>query len=235
MVDSLVFLYQKCPNGLILAILSGVFAYYLYFRSFFRIVYSKSSICLSCKELGDWNDENNTFKTRILFYNNGRKKITKDENDGIEVTSSNGYIIDVSFIKGEKVNYDINNKYIFQLKELESKDFCVLEVEHKGRIEVNGSIKESGELLETEPLSWLMFTSIIVVLTSVGMFYSFYQIMSSNDSFNILEYCLQILVSLIILVLLRLIHSIFFIPDKINSEYLGIKNKVSNEFNNHNL
>lgn len=62
-----------------LFLISLFVAFYLYFKTFYRLVFSTGRICKECANVSDWTSNDKEFISRILFYNNGRKIITKNE------------------------------------------------------------------------------------------------------------------------------------------------------------
>jgi hypothetical protein len=121
-------------------------------------------------------------------------------------------------------------KLIIDVEYLDSSKYFVLEIEHKGFIEVEGRISETGEILQTEPRYWV----IINVFFIIYLMYSLFSIMlnldnkSSNHSTEIINFFLIMGTG----ITLRFIHSLLFIPDSLTAKYLDPKDKKSIEFRN---
>lgn len=218
----------------VLFLISILVALYLYYKTFYRLVFSTGRICKECNDISDWTDSEKEFTSRILFYNNGRKTITKNEIKKLELVST-GKIISVKSIKAnETIKTKTNNRkkivYV-EFDYLDSSEFFVIEVNHKGRIEVKGRISETGNLLHTEPKFWSAIHIFYGVLFFVMIFYGLINTTDKNNPFT-LEYMTNFFILFGILIVSRLIHSILFIPDGISSNYLNSKDKKDKEFKN---
>lgn len=53
--------------AIILFVISVFIAFYLYYRSFFRLVYSTGRICKTCSNIQDWQNNENEFVSRIVI------------------------------------------------------------------------------------------------------------------------------------------------------------------------
>jgi hypothetical protein len=131
--------------------LTGVLiAFYLYFKTFYRLVFSERLVCKERTNISDSTDNNKEFTSTILFYNNGRKTITKNEIKRLELKST-GKIDSIRKIKAnDTIETRTNNKkniISIDIGHLDASEFFVLEVNHNERLEVNGRITETGKLL----------------------------------------------------------------------------------------
>jgi len=220
--------------AIILFLVSIFFAFYLYFKTFFRLVFSTGRICKECANISDWTGNDREFITRILLYNNGRKTITKNEIKRLELKST-GKINSVKNIKAnDSIKTRTNNKkgiINIDIEYLDSSEFFVLEVNHHGRLEVNGRISETGNLLHTEPRFWVALNIVFMILFFVMIFYELINTPNKNDPFT-LEFITNFFIFFGIFSVLRFIHSLLFIPDSISSKYLDTKDKFAKEFKN---
>ena len=68
-IDYLIDLVGGKSNALtILALFIGIIiSLFLYFKTFYRLVYSTERICENIKELGDWRNEQDEYITRVLL------------------------------------------------------------------------------------------------------------------------------------------------------------------------
>jgi hypothetical protein len=207
------------------------FSFYLYFRTFYRLVFSTERICKKRNEITDWKNEQNEYTTRVLLYNNGRKTLTKTEIKQLEINSTND-ILSVRLleeVKSIKLNLK-KRKITIDFEYLDSSNFVVLEIEHKGSINVEGRISETGEILRTEPIYWV----IINVIFMIYFIYALFNILLSLDDKNLNDSSTMVNFLLIIGVFLtiRFIHSLLFIPDSLTAKYLHPKDKWNTEFKN---
>lgn len=218
----------------IIVFVIGVFvAFYFYFRTFFRLVYSTGRICRNGRDIKDWRNKNTEFITRVLIYNNGRKTLSCAEIKQLEIYSSGEVIKNVRILKG-KENLKIaiiDNKINLDIDYIDSKNYFVFEVEHKGLLVVNGRVSESGKILETEPKFWLWFNIVAISLVTILLFYSMDTFFKSEHP-QYLSAIINVLFLLGISWTIRFIHALLFIPDKLSSKYLGAKDKWSNAFRN---
>jgi len=200
----------------------GIFiAFYFYFRTFFRLVYSTSRICRDSRNIKDWRNEKTEFLTRVLIYNNGRKTLTSAEVKQFEIYSSCGVIKNIRILKGnENLKIAIiDNKINLDFDHIDSRNYFVLEIEHQGSIAVNGRVSESGKILETEPKFWLWFNIVAVLIVSILMFYNMDTFLKSKQP-QYLSEIINIFFLIGISLIIRFIHALLFIPDKLSSKYL---------------
>jgi hypothetical protein len=220
--------------AIILFLVSLFVAFYLYFKTFYRLIFSTGRICKECANVSDWTGNDKEFTSRILFYNNGRKTITKNEIKNLELKST-GKIISVKNIKtNDTIKTRTNTKKSIiniDIEYLDSSKFFVLEVNHNGSLEVNGRISETGNLLHTEPRFWVALNILFIILFFVIIFYGLINTPDKNDPFT-LEFITNFFIFFGILSVIRFIHSILFIPDSISSKYLDTKDKFAKEFKN---
>ncbi|MCG9880221.1 MAG: hypothetical protein MH472_06455 [Bacteroidia bacterium] len=218
--------------AIILFFISLFVAFYLYYKTFYRLVFSTGRICKECANISEWNGKNKEFTSRILFYNNGRKTISKNEIKKLELKST-GKIISVKNIKtNDTIKTKTNTKKSvinIDIEYLDSSEFFVLEVNHNGNLEVNGRISETGNLLHTEPRFWVALNILFMVLFFVMIFYELMNTPDKNDPFT-LEFITNFFIFFGIFSVLRFIHYILFIPDSISSKYLDTKDKFAKEF-----
>lgn len=207
-------------------------AFYLHYKSFFRLTYATGRICRNSNEIGDWTNNEKEFVTRIIFFNNGRKTITKNEILKLELVASNK-IISVKTIKGsENIEIIINSNIVnINFDYIDSSEFFVLEINHSGKLEVKGRISETGNLLNTEPRYWIILNIIFIIFFFVMMFDSLTSLTYANAS-NILTSVTNFFILFGIFSVIRFIHSILFIPDSVTSKYLDTKDKFAKEFKN---
>lgn len=218
--------------NLIVLIFTTVLAFYLYFKTFYRLVYSTERICKTCDGLIDWQNEFTIFTTRVLCLNNGRKTITKDEIKKFLIKSSK-HIFDIKTLReveGLKIN-TIQNNVSIEFTNMDSSEFFLLEIEHSGDLIVEGRIAESGKILYTETKTWLIINVVFIALFFVNMFYNVYAYMQPEKE-NLKLFGLNFIMFFVIFMVLRYIHKIFFIPDSISAKYLDSKDKWNREFKN---
>ena len=216
----------------ILALFIGLFfSFYLYFKTFFRLVFSTERIFRNRNENTDWTNGENKYTTRILFYNNGRKTLTKNEIKQLVINYSKD-IFSIRLLeenkniklhkKAKKINIDIDY--------LDSSQFFVVELEHNGYVDIDGRVSETGEILRTEPTYWIVINIIFMVYLVFSMFNIMFHMEDKNinQTSNWINFGLIIGVGLTI----RFIHSLLFIPDSISAKYLDPKDKFNREFRN---
>lgn len=211
-------------------LVSLFFAYYFYFKSFYRLVYSVSRICPNAELISDWQNEETTFLTRVLFYNNGRKSLTKDEVKKLDIISS-GDIFDYKILKGEE-SVSINrrkNNIKLKVNRLNKSRFVLIEVSHKGTLLIDGEISESGELLNTETKSWLIVNFLVFMILIILCFVFIYSVLQPTES-NLTFSFINILSFFGFFFIIRYIHSLFFIPDSITDKYLDPTDKFRHSF-----
>ena len=168
------------------------------------------------------------FVTRILFYNNGRKTITNNDIQKLELISSEK-INSLKELKGnENISIVTNtDKATIEIDFIDSSDFFILEVNHTGELVVKGRISETGNLLNTEPKFWTNFNFVFLIFFIV---ISFYNLTFLGDENDILKVGTNLFLLFGIYGIFRFIHSIFFIPDSLTSKYLDTKDKFAKEF-----
>ena len=193
------------------------------------MTFSIERICENCKKKSDWTDSTSEFITRILFYNNGQKTISKNELFKLELIST-GKIYLVKIIKGSETIRlkSLNNKVYIEFDYIDSSDFFVLEIYHNGKLEVNGRVNETGKLLNSAPKYWRTFYLFFIVSLFAMTYYNFKFLLEKNET-DILKVSANIFIPTLPYYIFRYIHSVFFIPDSITSRYLK-KNKSPNKF-----
>lgn len=204
---------------------------FLYFKTFFRLVFATERICLKGNEIKDWRNETNQYTTRILFYNNGRKTITKSEIKLLVINSTNDILSFRLLEETKNVTIHLKKRKInIDIEYLDSSKYFVLEVEHRGYIQIDGRISETGEILQREPGYWVLINIFFIVY----LVYALFNIMlnldnkNSNHSTELINFCLILGTG----IALRFIHSLLFIPDSLTAKYLDPKDKKSIEFKN---
>lgn len=212
-------------------VIGTIYTAYTYFKSFYRIVYSSQRICKNCECLNDWQKESQNFTTRIIFYNNGRKALTKKEIKKIQIFSSE--INSFRIIESEsEIKFKMKNKKILNIEFdfIDASKFFVLEFNHNNSIDVKGRVAETGDFLHTETKGWLIANFILVIYCFASIFFVLF---NNQDEFMLLR---KMGVNLIMIILFsqlfRYIHKLFFIADSITSNFLKTKDKWNNEFYN---
>ncbi len=201
--------------------------YYYFFKSLYRMVYSTKTICKTRVSFSNWFNSESELNTRILIYNNGRKTLSQDQINTLEITSSN-QIYDIFIVKGiEGLTTNIQgNVAKISFENLDSSDFIVLETIHKGNISVQGRIAETGKILHTEPRNWGIINAIFMIFLTIALFYNMLTLLEKD----IWACGLNFLFLIGILLTLRFIHSLLFIPDRLADKYFETKDKLENEF-----
>lgn len=226
--------YLGSSNALTILIflVSAFIGFYFYYKTFFRLTYSTGRICKNCKKINDWTNTETEFVTRILFFNNGRKTITSNDIHKLEIVSSNKINSVKTIVGNENIKTITNsdNVNIF-IDYIDSSDFFVLELNHNGGLEVNGRISETGNLLHTEPKYWIILNIAFLVFFFALSYYNLTFLTNEKDS-DILKVITNFLLLFGMIIIIRFIHSILFIPDRITSKYLGTKDKYAKEFKN---
>jgi hypothetical protein len=191
------------------------------------MVYSAKTICKTRVSFSNWFNSESELNTRILIYNNGRKTLSQDQINRLEITSSN-QINDIFIVKGiEGLTTNIQgNVAKINFENLDSSDYIVLETIHKGNISVQGRIAETGKILHTEPRNWVIINAIFIIFLTVALFYN----MLTQLEKDIWACSLNFLFLVGIFFTLRFIHSLLFIPDRLTDKYLETKDKLENEF-----
>lgn len=219
--------------AILLFIISIFITLYLYFKTFYRLVYSTGRICKTCKNISAWTSNESKFTSRIVFYNNGRKTLSKNELKSLQLKSNK--IDTIRNIKGnDTIKTKINNKKNIaniEIEYLDSSEYFVLEVNHQGLLQVIGRVSETGTPLHTEPRLWLNINIAYVILFFIIIFYLLLNSLN-KDNLLTLEFVTTFIILLGVFSLIRFIHSIFFIPDSISSKYLETKDKLAIEFKN---
>lgn len=203
--------------------LIGLFiAFYFYFKNFYRLIYISETI------RNNSINEDNPRKSRILFYNNGRKTLTPKEIEKLQIKFSNK-IIDIRALKThEGLQFNENeNKIDIDFKYLDSNEILLLEIIHHGNLlSVDGRISETGKILNTEPKNWLIINFIFMLLSFIMIFYNIFTYLNTNVYIFGFNFSIVIFTYLII----RYIHRLLFIPDSIAYKYLGTTDKLKNKF-----
>jgi hypothetical protein len=214
-------------------ILSVFIAFYLYYKSFYRLIYSTQRVCENCNRLKEWTSNETDFISRIIFYNNGRKTITNKEIHNLALNST-GKINSLKTIASRNQTIQITtktNKANIKIEYIDSSDFFVLEVFHKGYLTVEGRISETGNLLHTEPNYWKVINIAFMIFIFAMSFYNFSFLYDEGNP-EILKITTNFFVLFSLFGVIRFIHSILFIPDRIHSKYLDTKDKSDKEFKN---
>lgn len=130
----------------------------------------------------------------------------------------------------------------FQNKELDiefdfidKSEFILLEIKHKGKVQVEGRISESGKIFNSETKNWLIFNVITIVFVFAMIIYSLIQLLGNtfkNPLKGLLLFGMNMFIIIVLSASVRYVHKLFFIPDSISSKYLGTKDKWRKEFQN---
>lgn len=230
-------IYKIVGLGNVLTILtfliSILIAYYLYFRNFYRLVFSQSTICKKYENIEEWNNDNTEFESRIIFYNNGRKTLNKENIKNLEILAKKEIISFKQIVTNQQINFKSNQKRVkINLENLDSKNYVLLKVIHKGRLTISGRIYESGKVLNTETKTWLKLNFVALFVISFIIFTPFiFFFVFKNIIYFILNMIISILLIHLILFCVRYIHKMFFIPDELTTVFLERKNHINSEFN----
>lgn len=216
--------------SIIIFLLGTFIAFYFYYKTFYRLVYSTETICKSGDGYDDWGKESTIYDSRIIYYNNGRKTLTKHQIEKLTITSST-QIMNIRVLKNiEKMKANINhNRINITFDYLDSNDFFVLEISHKKGLDIEGRISETGEILHTETKGWLAI-NIIYMIFFLGMTIYNLDIMTNQKVTNYTMFALNFIILIGIYRIIRYIHKLFFIPDKLTYKYLEPKNKWNKQF-----
>lgn len=232
-IDYLIDLVGGKSNALtILALFIGIIiSLFLYFKTFYRLVYSTERICENIKELGDWRNEQDEYITRVLFYNNGRKTLTKTEIKNLVINSSKE-ILTVRLLEELKTVklHQKKNKINIDIEYLDSSKYFTLEIKHKGFVSVEGRISETGQILHTEPRYWLIINVVFISYLVFSLFNIMFHL--KDENFFRMGNGINILLILSVYITIRTIHSFLFIPDSVTAKYLHPKDKWNKEFSN---
>ncbi|WP_313805655.1 hypothetical protein [Flavobacterium sp.] len=211
-------------------IICVILSYYLYFKTFYRLVYTTQTICKTCESFDDWKSEGKEFNTRIIIFNNGRKTISKQQIEKLEIVSSHKIKEVLLTKKIDNLSVSINDKIAkIQIEYLDSSDFIVLEVIHNGYVILDGRIEETGKLLHTETKNWILINGIIIVPLIILLFYNMYNFLGKDEP-QVMPVLINLIFAYGIAMSLRFIHKLFFIPDSLTAKYADSKDKWNTEF-----
>lgn len=222
--------------SIILFIISIFIAFYFYFKSFYRIVYSTQSICKRNNDFIDWNNKNIEKTTRLIFYNNGRKTITNDEIKIFKI-KTRGKILNTYVLEGIN-HFDFEkseNELEIIINSLDTSKYFVLEISHTGFLNIKGEISETGSFLQTETRTWLIINILFILFVFISLGYNVLTYLNPIElkmtDYKILG--LNIALVLILAFFIRYIHKVFFISDNLINKYLSTKDKWNKEFNDY--
>lgn len=218
--------------SVIVIVFTIIMSVYFYFKSFYRMVYEQASICLNCSNSTLWSSKEADLITRFIFYNNGRKTLSKEDFKSFSCSSKNGEISSFRVIKNHKslkMRQVLNNIDIV-IDDLDSNDFFVIELHHKGPVHFKGRIKETGEMLNIETSNWKIINVAFMILVFGIIINSAKYFDEKNPDF--LSLVIGILLISIIFFFLRIIHALFFIPDRVSAKYTDTTDKFNTEFLN---
>jgi hypothetical protein len=164
----------------------------------------------------------------VVFYNNGGKTLTSTEIKKLEINSTND-ILSVKLLEElEGVKFNSNSRRIdIEIEYLDSSKFFVLEIEHKGYIQVEGRISETGEILRTEPRYWVIINCVFMIYFIYSTFNILFHLNDPNSNPTI-----NIFLIIGSFIAIRFMHSLLFIPDSVVGKYLQSKDKFNIEFRN---
>lgn len=217
---------------IIVFIVSTIIGFYFYFKNFYRLVYSTNRICKNCNDINDWGKEETEFVTRILFLNNGRKSITKNEIKNLSVNFSNK-IGEIKIIKEveKTLVYKENNKVNIEFEYIDSSDYLLIEINHFGSLSVEGRISETGKILHTETKSWIIVNIIFLIFFFGNLLYNVLEYLKPETP-NLKMFGLNFIILFALFQVLRYMHKLFFISDSLVFKYLDSKDKWNKEFRN---
>lgn len=217
---------------IVIFLLSTLIAYYLYFKTFYRLVFSQTTICRKYATTEDWKNDETEFESRIIFYNNGRKTLAKENIKSLQITAKTEIICCEQIVTNQKIQLKLYKKIVkLNFENLDTKNFIVLRIKHKGRIDISGRISESGKVLNTETKTWLKINfGILIALPIIALTPFFFAFE------NLIYFIPNMLISIILISIInssvRCIHKMFFIPDKLTEVFLESKNHFNSEFKN---
>ncbi|WP_291060662.1 MULTISPECIES: hypothetical protein [unclassified Empedobacter] len=213
-------------------IICVIVSYYLYFKTFYRLVYTTQTICKTCETFDDWKSKDKEFNTRVIIFNNGRKTISKQQIEKLEILSTQS-IKEVLVTKNiDKLNISINDKIAkIQFDYLDSSNYFVLEVVHNGNLSLDGRVEETGILLNTETRNWGIINGIIILPLTILLLYNMYKYFGQENP-QVIPMLINLVFTIGIVMLLRFIHRLFFIPDNITAKYVDSKDKWNTKFKN---
>jgi membrane protein implicated in regulation of membrane protease activity len=215
--------------AIIVFLISVFLAFYFYYRTFFRLVYSVGKIH---NNLNEQQSGTTQYVSRILIYNNGRKTLTSAEIEQLEVHSSGSTLEDIRVLNGkESLKITVaKDKLKLDFEHLDSRNAFVFEVKHDGVLTVNGRVSETGKILATEPRGWLWLNLVFLFIIIPFMTYNMYIFVEAKniDLIPIINFALIFG----IFALIRFIHGLLFIPDRVSSKYLGTTDKWDRAFRN---
>lgn len=219
--------------AIVCLLLGTLIATYFYFRTFYRLVFSTERICVNFKNRGDWMNKDNLYKTRVLFFNNGRKTLTNDDKEILEIVSTENNIKSAKVLEDKNIDLLISESSIdIGFNYLDSREFFVVEVMHYGSIQVNGRISETGKITEKSTQFWNITSTILLALFFILMFYTAKKFVETKNMMEHLPLAINTLFLFLIYGLNRFIEYLFFIPFKINSRYLKTRRKTGYVFKN---
>jgi len=217
--------------SILLFILSTVIAFYFYFKSFYRIVYSTAKICKRKDFHINWKNKENIITTRAIFYNNGRKTITDNEIKTFKLKVSDR--ISNTYVLNGVNHFDIikNEKELgIKINSLNTNKYFVIEITHKGALKIEGEISETGIFLNTETKTWVIINAFCSIFIFLNFIYNLF--VNSDDNGAIVDYKafgFNLFFSILTILFIRFIHRVFFIPDRTIVKYLET-DKLNMEF-----
>ena len=210
-------------------IIGTIYTVYTFFKSFYRIVYSYQRTCKTCESSKDWRDADQNFASRIIFYNNGRKTLTKSEIKQIKIFSSK--INSIKTKSDSNVNAKVSDdKKCLKLEfdYLDASKYFVVELNHNGKIKIQGRVLETGEFLHTETKGWLIANFALVTYCFASIFYLIFT--NTEEIVMMKRMGINLIIIMLFYLLFRYLHKLFFIPDSITTKYLETTNKRDTEF-----
>ena len=235
MLQKIINIYNYLGVGTIItigtALLAIIYTAYTFHKNFYRIVYTTTKIKKSRKTSLDWQNEQTDYITRIIFYNNGKKTITKDIIKRIVIESTGNIAKCEQIVTNEIVDIDKSiNMINLKFDDLDSGNFILLEIEHKGDISVNGRVSETGKILDTETKLWGNICIIAFIIFIVLILYLLWILFFAWDLQGFYNVLISIVSIIIINIFLQIIQSLFFIPNKIVDKYLGPSDESHTDF-----
>jgi len=220
-------------SGNVIGIIAIGLAIYFFFKDLKRLVYSIESKNIISDDLKSvenlkffYQDKkiSSLIISELIIYNNGRKSINKNDVSKLNIKSPEGRIFDLTEIK--KHNHSIyeltDNIITIKLNKFDSRDYLVLRIFHESDLEIEGRIKESGELLNSENTLWKIINIILIACLFIAFFWSLNKTVE-NDLTSWKWFVVAVIAGMFIYHSLNFVHSIFFIPTKIIRKYFKRK------------
>lgn len=215
-------------SGYLLGGLGIFLSFFYYFKSQKRLVYQIQTIKISKDDIinkklltNRYFIKDNINETTFMIYNNGKKTINESDVSRLILDAKNGVIHKIESIHNQK-NFDytlLGNLVELNISYLDSKNYFVLKVLHSDQIFFQGRVNEYGKILNYESKFWLHVNMILVLFNFFVLFRYLFLKFDENNIASWLELSIYFISLLILTNMIRLVHAIFFIPDKISDKY----------------